>query len=92
MSSATHMKDVVRQTFELLRRHGLTLEDLIQVGDEDLKSTNPKRAEKARRVEQSWALMARLGVRFADLEQAAGPMPRQVGFSATWRGSLFRSH
>ena len=62
----------VAEIFDLMRKYGLTLDDLIQLGGEDLKSSNPKRVEKARRVEKCWELMARLSVKFADLEQAAG--------------------
>ena len=47
---------------------------LTQIGGEDFKST-PKRIEKARRVEKCWSLMARLSVKFADLEQASQPIP-----------------
>jgi len=46
-----------------------------QIGGEDLKSSNPKRSEKARRVEKCWSLMTRLSVPFADLEQAPGNLP-----------------
>jgi hypothetical protein len=49
--------------------------DLIQIGGEDLKALNPKRVEKARRVEKCWSLMARLSVKFADLEAASQPSP-----------------
>ena len=62
----------VIEIFDFMRKRGLSLDDLIQVGGEDLKSSNPKRVEKARHVEKAWASMARLSVKFADLEQAAG--------------------
>jgi hypothetical protein len=65
----------VGEIFNLIRRYGLALDDLVQIGGEDLKSSNPKRVEKARRVEKCWSLMARLSVRFADLEQAPGNLP-----------------
>jgi hypothetical protein len=40
-----------------------------------LKSSNLKHVEKARHVEKAWALMARLSVKFAELEQAPGQSP-----------------
>jgi hypothetical protein len=65
----------VAEIFDLMRKYGLALDDLIQIGGEDLKSSNPKRVEKARHVEKAWALMARLSAKFADLEQAPGQPP-----------------
>ena len=65
-------RQAVVEVLDLMRKRGLSLDDLIQVGGEDLKSSNPKRVEKARHVEKAWASMARLSVKFADLEQAAG--------------------
>ena len=49
---------------------------------DDLKSSNPKRAEKARRVSKCWELMARLSVCFADLEQVSR-LERHEGDVAT---------
>jgi hypothetical protein len=65
----------VLDILDWMRRRGLTLNDLIQIGGEDLKSSNPKRVEKARHVERCWSLIARLSVKFADLEQAPGQPP-----------------
>jgi hypothetical protein len=76
--SAAHKRDhahTVDQVFEFMRRHGLLLEDLVEVGGEDLRSSNSRRAEKARRVEKCWALMARLGLKFSDLPDRGGQSP-----------------
>jgi hypothetical protein len=51
-----------------MRRRKLALEDLIEIGGEDLSSPDPRKVERARHVGQCWQLMARLSVRFADLE------------------------
>ena len=50
--------------FDFMRERRITLDDLINVGGED-------KSPKARKVEDAWALMARLGVVFADLEAVA---------------------
>jgi hypothetical protein len=63
-------RQAVVEIFDLMRKCGLALNDLIQIGGEDLKSSNPKHVETARRVEKCWELMTRLSVKFADLEQA----------------------
>ena len=65
-------RQAVVEIFDFMRQRGLALDDLIQVSGEDLKSPNPKHVEKTRRVEKCWELMARLSVKFADLEQAPG--------------------
>jgi hypothetical protein len=65
----------VIEIFDSMARRGLALDDLIQIGGEDLRPPNPKRVEKARHVEKVWALMARLSVKFAELEQAPGQSP-----------------
>jgi hypothetical protein len=82
----------VAEIFDLMRKYGVTLNDLTQIGGEDLKSSNPKRVEKARHVEKCWSLMARLSVKFADLEQAPGQPPTKPARKATWRGGVLRSH
>jgi hypothetical protein len=58
-----------------MRKSGLSLDDLTEIGGEDLKSTNPPRAEKARRVERCWALIAQRGIKFDDLADAVGKSP-----------------
>jgi hypothetical protein len=52
----------VAQVAEFMRKRKITTEDLISFGGEDLKSS-----DKARRVEKAWALMARLGLWYADV-------------------------
>jgi hypothetical protein len=61
--------------FDSMAKRGLALDDLIQIGGEDRGPSNSKRVEKARHVEKIWALMARLSVKFADLEDAPGQSP-----------------
>jgi hypothetical protein len=51
-----------------MRRHKLALADLINIGGEDLKSPDYRKAERARHVSQTWQMMARLSVCFTDLE------------------------
>ena len=65
----------VVEILDFMRKHHLALVDLIEIGGEDLKSASAKKVEKAKRVEKCWSLMARLSVRFADLEQAPGNLP-----------------
>jgi hypothetical protein len=63
---------------EFMRNKKLTLDDLANIGGAELKSSDRKLAEKARRVEACWALMARLGAKFAHiehLEDAARRLP-----------------
>jgi hypothetical protein len=54
----------VVEIFDFMRKRGLTLNDLIQIGGEDFTSPSPMRKEKARRVEKCWHLMARFSVKF----------------------------
>jgi hypothetical protein len=53
-----------------MRRAKLSAADLLGIGGADLKSPDPSRAEKARAVERTWALMASLHVMHADLADA----------------------
>ena len=69
-----HERAVV-EIFEFMRKRGLSLEELIEIGGEDLKSSNPKKVEKAKRVEKCWSLMAKLGVKYADLENSPSNHP-----------------
>ena len=85
-------RQAVVEILDFMRKHGLTLSDLIEIGGEDLKASNPKRKEKARRVEKCWSLMARLSVKFADLEQAPQPDTRQTVTKVTWQGCVSRNH
>jgi len=72
----------VGEILAFMSKCGLALDDLIQISGDDLKSSNPKRAEKARRVSKCWELMARLSVCFADLEQVSR-LERHEGDVAT---------
>jgi len=66
------------QVVEFIRKKKLTLDDLIDVGGAELKSPDPKRAEKARRVSTCWELMARVNLKYRNLEQSeqsARPIP-----------------
>jgi hypothetical protein len=74
----------VAEVFGYMRKHKLTLDDLINIGGEDFRSSSVKRVERARRVESCWSLMARLGIKFADLEgepsqHTAKPVRRRRG-------------
>jgi hypothetical protein len=68
-------RQAVVEILDFMRKRGLTLNDLIQIGGEDFRSSSPTRKEKARRVEKCWHLMARLSVKFADLEAAPPSIP-----------------
>jgi hypothetical protein len=68
-------RQAVVEILDFMRKRGLTLNDLIQIGGEDFTSPSPMRKEKARRVEKCWHLMARLSVKFADLEATPPPIP-----------------
>jgi hypothetical protein len=58
----------VERAFDYMRRHRVTLADLIEVGGADLKSRDSKRAEQARRVGKTWELIAQLGLTYTALE------------------------
>jgi hypothetical protein len=68
-------RQAVVETLDFMRRNRLALNDLIEISGEDFGSASPKRIERARRVEKCWSLMARLSVKFADLEQAPSNPP-----------------
>ena len=68
-------RQAVVEILDFMRKHGLALDDLIQIGGEDFRSSSLTRREKARRVEKCWSLMARLSVKFADLEQTPSSIP-----------------
>ena len=68
-------RQAVVEIFDFMRKSGLALQDLIEIGGAELKSSNPKTREKARRLEKCWSLMAKLGVKFADLERLSPPIP-----------------
>jgi hypothetical protein len=85
-----HAQAVV-EILDFVRMRGLTLDDLIQIGGKDFRSA-PTRIEKARRVEKCWSLMARLSVKFTDLEQTPQPIPDKRSRRRRGEGSLFRSY
>jgi hypothetical protein len=58
----------VEQVFTYLRRHKLSVEDLIDIGGEDLQSPDSRKVERARHAGQAWQMLARLKIHFADLE------------------------
>jgi hypothetical protein len=62
---------IVAEVFEYMRKHGLTLADLTELGGEDLRHPDPAIVKKARAVERTWERMAAAGLRFGDLEQFA---------------------
>jgi hypothetical protein len=66
----------VGQVHEYMRKHKLSLADLIDVGGEDLRSADPGLAGKARAVSRCWELMARVRVTHIDLKTA---LPREFG-------------
>lgn len=55
---------------EYMRKHGLTIADLIKYGGEDLR--DPARAPKARQVEKTWELISGAGADYAKLEDFVG--------------------
>jgi hypothetical protein len=61
----------VAEVREYMRQRRLAVADLVEIGGEDLRSSNPALAGKARLVERCWALMARLGVKHVDLESTS---------------------
>jgi hypothetical protein len=68
----------VNEVADFMRKKKLTLDDLTNIGGEDLKSPDKGMAGKARCVENTWELMARLGVKYADIEhseESARPIP-----------------
>jgi hypothetical protein len=68
-------KQVIEPVLEFMRRRGLGLDDLTDIGGEHLKSPVSIQREMAARVSQCWELIARNGVNFAELVTAVGAMP-----------------
>ena len=54
---------------EFMRKKKLTLDDLVNIGGEDLRASDHARVEKARCVSKCWELMAGLDVKFAHIER-----------------------
>ena len=68
----------VEAVLALLHRLSVSVDDLIEIGGQDLGSSDSKRAEKARRVTRVWATMAQLGVKHVDLAPDWAPQPRTL--------------
>jgi hypothetical protein len=79
MAMSMKIAPTIAQVFDEMKKGRITFGDLIEVGGEDLNLSDFRKVEKARRVEKTWSLMAKLGVKYADLEQAAGPTPERSG-------------
>ena len=84
MSAADRARhaQAVSEILDFMRYRHLVLADLTEYGGEDLPNPklpgrvcNPARVKNARAVERCWELMARLSVKFADLEAAPQPIP-----------------
>jgi hypothetical protein len=70
---SSKQQDAVDQVLARLYRYGLTLDEL--GGEDQLHASHPRLAEKLRRIERVWALMAKLGIVFSDLEDAEPYLP-----------------
>jgi hypothetical protein len=68
-------EEVIEPVLEFMRRHGLGLDDLTDIGGEHLKSPVSIQREMAARVSRCWELIARNGVNFAELVTAVESMP-----------------
>jgi hypothetical protein len=68
-------EQVIEPVLEFMRRHGLGLDDLTDIGGEHLESPVSIQREMAARVSRCWELIARNGVNFAELVTAVGSMP-----------------
>ena len=58
-----------------MQQHKLTDDDLVNYGGIELGSPNQRIANRARRVEECWELMARLGVQFEPNGALAAKIP-----------------
>jgi len=94
MIGRTISPTIVVEVFEYMRKHGLTLANLTELGGEDLRHPDPAIVKKARAVERTWERMAAAGLRFADLEQFASEpanfhrYPKQLKNQQVTEGSL----
>ena len=67
------------EIFQLLHHYGLQLNDLYEIGGEDLRSSQARERERARRAEQMWAAIAKLELTWEDLEEfASQPFNRSL--------------
>jgi hypothetical protein len=88
MPMPTKIPPSVAEVLSFMAKRGLTLVDLIEVGGEDLKSSDPKKSEKAKSGEKSWGLMAKLGVKYVDLENSVGHHPLKPSRAQRGEGVL----
>src|SRR5262249_36760069 len=72
----------VEQVFEYMRARKLSLDDLIEIGGEDLRSPKPAIVSRARAVERCWELLARLGLKYADLAHSEAEDGPTTGLAA----------
>jgi hypothetical protein len=79
----------IEEVAAYMRRLKLSIADLDEVGGEDLRARDPARVGKARAVERTWALMARLDVRHVDLVASgvAKATPQKVKSEKPFRTS-----
>jgi hypothetical protein len=70
LSQQREREEHVEQVREFMGRRDLSLDDLIDIGGEDLRSLDPGLAGKARCVERCWELMAKHAVKHLDLEHS----------------------
>jgi hypothetical protein len=68
-------EEVIETVLEFMRRHGLGLDDLTDIGGEHLKSPVSIQREMAARVSRCWELIARQKVGIAELVIAVESMP-----------------
>jgi len=68
-------EEVIEPVLEFMRRHGLGLDDLTNIGGEHLRSPVSIQREMAARVSRCWELIARQKVGIAELAVAVDPMP-----------------
>jgi hypothetical protein len=80
-SNAIEHARTVQEVLEFLERYRLTPQDLVEIGGEDLRPGSKLRG-KAHRVEKCWEMMARLGVKHAEIsadEPTPVPRPEKMG-------------
>jgi len=65
---ASEREQAIEEVLAFMQKHKLTIADLIECCGSQLKSPNRRIADRARRIDRCWDLMARTGVRYANLE------------------------
>jgi hypothetical protein len=61
----------VGEVLRFMKENKLDESDLVNYGGEDFNSPDQRRRRKAHRVEKCWELMARLGVKAANLSSGS---------------------